>query len=88
METIEELAKEIEAIKARNKRVEAEKAWETSWFRVFTISVLTYVVSAAVLCLLGNTDFLFNALIPTIGFFLSNQSLPFIKKWWLERHGS
>lgn len=84
METIEELAKEIEAIKARNKRVEAEKAWETSWFRVFTISALTYVVSAAVLYLLGYTDFLLNALIPTIGFFLSNQSLPLIKKWWLS----
>lgn len=28
-----ELEKEIEQIKARNKRVELDKAWETSWTR-------------------------------------------------------
>lgn len=30
----QELEKEIEQIKERNKRVELDKAWETSWTRI------------------------------------------------------
>ncbi len=31
MASLEQLEKEIEIIKSRNKRVETEKAWEISW---------------------------------------------------------
>ena len=41
---MKELEKEIELIKMRNKRVEADKAWETSWTRKICIAVLTYLV--------------------------------------------
>lgn len=37
MTTVDELKKEIEEIKLRNKKVESDKAWETS----FTICGLT-----------------------------------------------
>ena len=30
---MKDLEKEIEQIKVRNKRVEKDKAWETSWIR-------------------------------------------------------
>ena len=33
------LEKEIESIKKRNKRVELDKAWETSWTRKICISL-------------------------------------------------
>lgn len=33
MESIETLLKEIENLKSRNKKVEANKAWETSYTR-------------------------------------------------------
>ncbi len=33
MVTIQELESEIQKIKERNKRVEADKAWEISWSR-------------------------------------------------------
>ena len=36
--------KEINEIKERNKRVETDKAWETSWVRRICICVLTYLV--------------------------------------------
>ena len=36
--------KEITEIKERNKRVEKDKAWETSWTRRICIMVLTYIV--------------------------------------------
>ena len=31
-------------IKERNKRVELDKAWETSWTRKLCICILTYIV--------------------------------------------
>ena len=83
---IEKLAKEIEAIKERNRRVEAAKAWEGSKTRIVSLVIITYLLAALVLYLLGNDNYWFNALIPTIGFFLSAQSLPMIKKWWLKKY--
>ena len=40
----EELEKEIIKIKERNKRVELDKKWETSWTRKICICILTYIV--------------------------------------------
>jgi hypothetical protein len=79
-----DLEKEIEALKARNIKVEADKAWETSYFRRFLISVITYMVAAKVMYFIGSKNYALDALIPTIGYFLSSQSLPFIKKWWIK----
>jgi len=86
MGEIEELKKEIELIKERNKRVEADKAWETSVARVVCIVVMTYILTAVVFYFIGVRNYLLNALIPTVGFYLSTQSLPFIKKWWMEKN--
>lgn len=79
------LEKEIEAIKERNLRVEAEKAWETSTFRVFSIAVITYITASAVLYLIGVKSYLFSALVPTVGYYLSTQSLPLLKRWWTNK---
>ncbi len=84
-EKIKKLQEEIETIKERNLRVEADKAWETSSFRIFSITIITYIVVALVLCFIGAKNFLLNALVPTAGFFLSIQSLPAIKKWWIKK---
>jgi len=81
-----DLEKEIEAIKERNKKVEADKAWETSKTRVLSILVMTYIITAIVFYIIGINNFLLNAFIPTVGFFLSTQSLPFIKKWWVNKN--
>ena len=85
MSEIEELKKEIDLIKDRNQKVQLDKAWETSLFRVFFITGITYIVIAIVFYLIGVENFLVNALIPTIGYYLSTQSLPLIKKWWQNR---
>ena len=39
-----DLEKEIKEIKERNKRVELDKKWETSWTRRICIMVLTYII--------------------------------------------
>lgn len=78
---------EINKLKERNRRVEADKAWETSFFRIGLISIITYLVTAWVFYLIGVNDYLLNPLIPTTGYFLSTQTIPFVKKWWLKKYG-
>ena len=71
-------------LKERNTRVEADKAWETSYFRVLLILLIIYVVAVKVLSVIGSEYYYLNALVPPIGYFISVQSLPFIKKWWVK----
>jgi hypothetical protein len=78
------LATEIAAIKERNRRVEADKAWERSGFRILSIAAITYIIASVVMYAIGIANYLLSALIPTIGYFLSTQSLPVIKRWWIE----
>lgn len=85
---IELLESAVSQIQARNVRVEADKAWEISWYRVVLLSLLTYVVAAAVLYGIGVTNYLLSGLIPTLGFFLSTLSLPIVKKFWLRSHNT
>ena len=81
-----DLEKEIGALKARNAKVEADKAWETSYFRVILISVIIYCITAKLLYFIGNNFYFLNAIIPAVGYFISVQSLPFIKRWWIKNN--
>jgi len=38
-----DIEKRLNALEQRNKRVELDKAWETSWIRKGIIVILTYV---------------------------------------------
>lgn len=83
---MKELEKEIELIKERNKRVEADKAWETSGLRKVCIAVLTYLV---VVCYNYGTTKISNiflaSLVPVMGFLLSTLSLKVIRNIWEKR---
>ncbi len=79
------MKKEIDFIKERNKRVEADKAWELSKTRRVSIAVMTYFIVAIFLIMIGIPKPWFNALIPSIGFFLSTLTLPFLKRFWLKK---
>lgn len=77
------IEKEIEKIKLRNKRVELDKRWETSFTRKLCICVLTYIVVFSYSYLIRKTDNIFlSALVPVIGFFLSTLSLKYIRRVW------
>ena len=86
MNQLEQLEDDVGAIKDRNLRVEAEKAWEVSVFRISCISLLTYFVAGLVFSVIENEHPWRNALIPAVGYFLSTQSLPFVKKKWIDRY--
>ena len=80
---IEELKKEIEKIKERNKRVELDKAWETSWTRKICIMILTYIVVIIYSYVIRNIDNIFlSSLVPVIGFTLSTLSLKVVRNIW------
>jgi len=82
---IVQMEKDILIIKARNKKVEGEKAWETSMFRKLLICLITYVVAGAIMYSIGVERFYLNAIIPVAGYFLSTLSIPVVKRWWIKR---
>ncbi|MBI2634756.1 hypothetical protein HYW82_03770 [Candidatus Peregrinibacteria bacterium] len=84
MTTIEELKKELDKIKTRNKRVETDKAWETSWTRKLLILILTYVVIVIFFFVAKLPDPFANAVVPSAAFVLSTLTVPLFKKWWLN----
>ncbi|MBR5669577.1 hypothetical protein IKX12_00655 [Candidatus Saccharibacteria bacterium] len=78
-----DLAKEIDAIKARNKRVETDKAWETSWTRRLCIAALTYIVVVVYSFTISRVQNIWlSSLVPVIGFTLSTLSLSLVRKIW------
>lgn len=85
-ERIQKIEEGLQAINERNKKVEGDKAWERSSFRVFSLCVITFIVASFVMYFIGVERYLLNALIPTLGYFLSTQSLPVIKNWWVNRN--
>lgn len=77
------IEKEINDIKERNKRVEKDKAWETSWTRRICIMILTYLVVIVYSYIIKKYDnILFSSLVPVIGFTLSTLSLKLVRKIW------
>lgn len=75
---------EIEKIKSRNRRVEGDKAWETSYFRRFVITAGTYLFSYALFLLIEAPNPHFAALVPATGFLLSTLTMPLLKEAWLK----
>ncbi len=83
---ISQIENELSLIKQRNQKVEADKAWERSSYRIFSIVIITYIVAVFLMYELKIENYYLNALIPAIGYFLSTQSLPMIKKYWVSKH--
>ena len=82
--------KEIENIKNRNKKVELDKKWETSWTRRICIVLLTYFIVVLYSYLTSKfSNIWLSSIVPVLGFIISTLSLKFIRKIWeriLSRH--
>lgn len=77
------LEERIQKIGERNKRVELDKSWETSWTRKLCICILTYIIVVIYSYLVRNYNNIFlSSLVPVIGFTLSTLSLKLIRKLW------
>ncbi|HLC75566.1 MAG TPA: hypothetical protein VJB82_00385 [Candidatus Peribacterales bacterium] len=75
----------LHAIEQRNRRVEAEKAWERSLTRMITLGAMTYGFAALFLFLTDIPQPFLNAFVPVVGFILSLQTLPLVKKHWIRK---
>ncbi len=83
----EEIEFEIKKIQERNKKVETDKRWETSWTRRICIAVLTYFVVILYSFLISRTTNIFlSSVVPVIGFLLSTLSLKLVRKIWENQH--
>lgn len=77
---------DIKEIKNRNAQVEADKAWETSGSRKLSIVIITYILATIVMYVLNIPQPYLNAIIPTLGFYLSTLSLGFAKTIWINKY--
>ena len=84
---LSKLDAEIDAIKERNARVESDKGWETSRARIAFLLGVTYVTTAIVFYLVGVGNFALTALIPTVAYYVSTLTLPFLRQRWLANRG-
>lgn len=81
-----DIEKEIIKIKERNKKVELDKAWETSWTRKICICALTYIVVVIYSYAINKiTNIFLSSLVPVIGFTLSTLSLNVVRRYWEKR---
>ncbi len=84
MDRISKIEQKLAEIDERNKRVEADKAWETSGFRKILIFVITYTIAAIWLYFIENSRPLLNAFVPALGWYLSTLTVPIIKRNWIK----
>jgi len=82
MATTAELERRVDLIEKRNRRVETDKAWETSFIRRFFVALFTYLAIGLYMQAIHIASPWRNAIIPTVGFLLSTLTLPFIKNLW------
>lgn len=80
----ESLESRIRKIEERNRYVEQNKSWETSWVRRVCISILTYIVVLTYSWWIGTPRPWIHSLVPVIGFLLSTLTISRIKKRWIQ----
>lgn len=81
---IENLEQKIQQIEQRNQRVEADKAWETSWTRRLLLALFTYLAISIYLWAIDLPRPWINAIVPAVAFMISTLTMPWFKKVWLS----
>ena len=79
-----ELEKRVLALEERNKRVETDKGWETSWTRRILVGLFTFLAIGIYMWAIDISNSWLNAIVPTVGFMLSTLTLPTFRKIWLK----
>ena len=76
----------LKEIKERNRKVETDKAWETSYTRKILLMTFTYLAIGIYLQVINVPSPWLNAIVPAVAFMLSTLTLPFFKKIWLRSY--
>ncbi|MBI2637710.1 MAG: hypothetical protein HYW88_02310 [Candidatus Sungbacteria bacterium] len=81
---MENLEQKIQKIEERNRGVENDKAWETSWTRRILLTIFTYLAIGVYMWTIDISRPWLNAVVPAVAFMLSTLTMPFFKKLWLK----
>ncbi len=84
MAGLEDLERRVGLIEDRNRRVELDKAWETSLSRKVIVAALTYACIVLFFVFAGLPNPLYNSIVPTAAFLLSTLTLPHLKSAWIK----
>ncbi len=84
MTKLKRIEEEINQLKERNKKVESDKSWETSFSRRGLLMIFTYLAIGFYLQIINIPNPWLNAIVPAIAFMLSTLTLPFFKSLWLK----
>jgi hypothetical protein len=79
-----DIEQRVQKIEERNAKVEADKAWETSWTRRILLMTFTYLAIGIYMWAIEINQPWLNAIVPTVGFLLSTLTMPFFKNLWLR----
>lgn len=80
-----DLEKRIQRIEERNAKVEADKAWETSFVRRICIVATTYITISIFMIVIDADQPFINAVVPCLGFTLSTLSVNWVKSYWITK---
>ena len=84
MNKLKNIWEKIKIIEERNKKVEYDKAWETSYTRRFLLMLFTYLAIGFYLNAIKIPEPWLNAIVPSAAFMLSTLTLPIFKKLWIK----
>lgn len=79
-----DVKKVLSAIQDRNRRVEADKAWEISKTRRIIVAIFIYIFAVIFLLLTNTPNPFVNSLIPALAYILSTLTLPLFKQLWIN----
>ena len=85
MASITALEKRVAAIERRNVKVEADKAWETSYSRRGLLVLFIYLAVGIYFWATSMPSPWLNAIVPAAAFLLSTLTLAYLKEIWLAR---
>ena len=81
----QQIIERLARIEARNKNVELDKAWETSWSRRFLLTLFTYLALGLYLWAIDISRPFLNSIVPALGFMISTFTMPWLKSHWIKR---
>lgn len=79
------LESRVARIEARNRSVELDKAWETSWARRLLLTFFTYIALGIYMWAIDISRPFLNSIVPAVGFMISTFTMPWLKSKWTER---
>lgn len=85
-ERVSHLEETVERIRLSGKYSNLQKNWENSRIRVITVAVSMYVLTLTFMLILQVQNPIVSALLPTVGYMLSTNSIPLVRRIWVRNY--